>query len=165
MKPFRRDRDGSVHAVFSREEADVIVVLAAESAELIQSSTPDGTAEDPAVRRLLPDAYPDDPAASAEFRRFTADALAERKVLNAQIVIESLAHGSAGRVEVRLDEAGAAAWLRTITDVRLVLATRLGIVQDGDEGDLRTSESAYRRAVYDWLAYVQETLVLALGRR
>jgi hypothetical protein len=165
MRPFRRERDGSVRAVFSREEADVIVGLAAESAQLAESAREDGGVADPALQRLLPDAYPDDATASAEFRRFTTDGLAERKVLNARTVMESLAHGSSGRVEVQLDEAGTAAWLRTITDVRLVLGARLGIVRDGDAGDVHDDESAYRRAVYDWLAYVQETLVLALGRR
>ena len=170
MRPFRRRRDGLVHAVFSREEADVVANLAAESAELVQSARAGlGDPDDPAFRRLLPDAYPDDAAASAEFRRFTADGLAERKEINARLVVESLdsdaSAGSRGQVDVLLDAAGAAAWLRAITDVRLVLAARLGIEQDGDEGDIRDADAAYRRAVYDWLAYVQETLVMALSRR
>ena len=173
MKPFRRQRDGLLHAVFSREEADVVVALAVESAAIAENAgaeSPDPSHRfDPAFRRLLPDAYPDDPAASAEFRRFTAGGLAERKADNARLVVESLAGVREGRrngqVDVSLDEAGASAWLRAITDVRLVLAARLGIVQDGDEGVVDDDEAAFRRAVYDWLAYVQETLVMALSRR
>lgn len=166
MKPFRRRRDGALHAVFTREEAEVVVALAAETGALAEAAR-SGTADpdDPALQRLLPDAYRDDTAASAEFRRFTGDGLAERKILNARRVMESLARGSGDRVDVRLDEQEAAAWLRAITDIRLALAVRLGITQDGDVGEIVDDEAAYRRAVYDWLAYVQETLVMALRGR
>lgn len=68
-------------------------------------------------------------------------------------------------MDVTLDEAQATAWLRCLTDIRLVLAARLGIVQDGDEGDLHDEESQIRRTVFDWLAVVQESLVLSLSRR
>ena len=117
---------------------------------------------DPALVRLLPDAYPDDPAASAEFRRFTADGLAERKSANARIVIESLAQRDGDDPwRSASTRRRPTAWLRAITDIRLVLGARLGIVQDGDEGDIHDEESALQRAVYDWLAGVQEFLVLA----
>lgn len=167
MKPFRRARDGAIVAVFEREEADVIARLAAESAELVESVRSGvDPASDPALLRLLPDAYPEDAEASAEFRRFTTDGLAERKSLNAVTVVESLsaahASGKAGRVEVRLDADDASAWMRAVGDIRLVLAARLGIVEDGDDGEVHDEESALLRAIYDWLAYVQDTLVGAL---
>jgi Domain of unknown function (DUF2017). len=63
---------------------------------------------------------------------------------------------------VRLDGEQAQAWLRALTDIRLALAAELGIEHDGDEGDIHDLESATRRAVYDWLAAVQEFLILAL---
>ncbi|MGH2900127.1 MAG: DUF2017 family protein, partial [Solirubrobacteraceae bacterium] len=63
--------------MFEREEADVIARLAAESAELVESVRSGvDPASDPALLRLLPDAYPEDAEASAEFRRFTTDGLA-----------------------------------------------------------------------------------------
>jgi len=80
------------------------------------------------------------------------------------VVIESLAAPVHGPVEVRLDLAGSTAWLRAITDIRLVIGARLGIVQDGDDGDIHDEQSALLRAVYDWLAYVQDSLVGALRR-
>nr|WP_223690150.1 DUF2017 family protein [Leifsonia poae] len=152
--------------MFEPEEVDIVVQFAAESAALADAARTGGQLLiDPALIRLLPDAYPDDPAASAEFRRYTTDGLAERKALNARIVIESLSRAGTGRVEVRLDDAGSAAWLRTITDIRLVLGARLGIVQDGDEGDIHDEGSALLRAVFDWLAFVQDSLVVALTPR
>jgi hypothetical protein len=165
--PFRKRKDGRVVGRFQEEEAQLLVSLAEEAVELARAAAePDQVAgADPAVRRLLPDAYPDDAEASAEFRRFTAAGLADRKEANAQTVIDTLAQRDGDLVEVSLDEAQATAWLRSITDIRLVLAARLGILQDGDEGDIRDEESALRRVVYDWLAGVQEFLVLALRSR
>ena len=162
MTPFRRRRDGRVSASFQPAEAQLLLSLAEEAVELARAATTENAEADPALRRLLPDAYPDDPEASAEFRRFTAAGLADRKERNARVLIESLAAPSDHAVRVVLDESQASAWLRTITDVRLVLASRLGIHEDGDEGDIHDEESAMQRAVYDWLAGVQELLVLAL---
>ncbi|GAA1443003.1 DUF2017 domain-containing protein [Leifsonia poae] len=166
MKAFRRERDGSVSAVLEPEEVELLVQLATESAALADAARAGaGLQADPALIRLLPDAYPGDPAASAEFRRFTADGLAERKATNARVVVETLASAGAGRIEVRLDTAASTSWLRAITDIRLVIGARLGIVQDGDEGDVHDTESALMRAAYDWLAWVQESLVNALTPR
>lgn len=164
MKGFHTDRDGVLVAAFEREEAALLAQLAGESAELVdQARTGADPLSDPAVVRLLPDAYPEDPAASAEFRRFTVDGLAQRKIANARIVVEMLASaGDDRRIVVRLDEQAALAWLRVMTDIRLVLAARLGIVEDGDEGDIHDDATALLRAVYDWLAYLQETLLDAL---
>jgi hypothetical protein len=166
MRDFRRENDGFLSAVFEPEEVEIVVQLATESAALARAAQEGAELRaDPALIRLLPDAYPDDPTASAEFRRYTTSGLAERKALNAQLVVESLAQQGHGAVEVRLDEAGSSAWLRAITDIRLVIGARLGIVQDGDEGDIHDEEAALMRAVFDWLAYVQESLVLALSGR
>lgn len=166
MRLFHPAGRGRVTARFEPEEAELLLRLATDAAELASAAATeeDGTRTDPALIRLMPDAYPGDPDASAEFRRFTADGIAERKALNARIVVECLARSDASRVDVTLDEAQATAWLRCLTDIRLVLAARLGIVQDGDEGDLHDEESQIRRTVFDWLAVVQESLVLSLGR-
>jgi hypothetical protein len=77
----------------------------------------------------------------------------------------SLAHEPGHPAQVRLDEAQATAWLRTITDIRLVLASRLGIEHDEDAGRVDSEESVMQLLVYDWLAAVQDSLVRALNRR
>ncbi len=168
MRPFRADRHGGgVHARFEAAEVDVLRRFAADAASRAEQAADGsgaGAAADPAGARLLPDAYPDDAEASAEFRRFTAERIAERKADNARAVIDSLGDATGEAVEVRLDGAQAQAWLRTLTDIRLVLAAGLGIEHDGDEGDVHDLESATRRVVYDWLAAVQEFLVHAVTR-
>ena len=118
-----------------------------------------GDPGDPAVARLLPSAYPDDEEAAAEFRRFTADDLTARKVANARRVLDDLGPPPTSR----LDEAGQQSWLRTLTDLRLVLGSRLGVT---DEGPAPTDDPAalVMHDVFDWLGYLQESLVQALTR-
>jgi hypothetical protein len=133
--------------------------------------------EDPVLRRLLPDAYRDDEDDAAEFRRFTEQSLVSSKVANAEVLIETLHAGGLddspvagadddGReVEVELDPAQVQAWLRALTDVRLALAVRLGIETDEDLERIEQSEDEAVLAfgdVYDWLGFVQESLVVAL---
>jgi hypothetical protein len=190
MRPFKRRRRGGVVAVFEPDEAHVLASLAGQVVELLRDrngaseSDPDPLAvqlgmggpslppEDPVLRRLLPDAYGDDAEESAEFRRFTERSLTSAKVENAERLIASLEAGGLDDegemdtvVEVELDPADVQAWLRSLTDIRLSIAVRLGI--DSEDDQLALSESddpavSTMVDVYDWLGYVQETLVGAL---
>jgi hypothetical protein len=135
--------------------------------------------EDPVLQRLLPDAYRDDPEDAGEFRRFTERSLTSAKVNNAETLIGSLVDGGltfgdlpdelmdgdGDPIEVELDDDEVQAWLRALTDVRLSLAVRLGIETDEDTMLVAQSEDeaiAAMSDIFDWLGYVQETLVAAL---
>lgn len=119
--------------------------------------------DDPVLARLLPDAYSDNPEASDEFRRYTEPGLRSGKAAAARTVLATLPP-SGGRV--RLTEPEAQAWLRALNDVRLALGTRLGVTDDFDEqvADMGTDDprSPYV-GVYQWLAYLQESLVQAVS--
>ncbi len=119
--------------------------------------------DDPVLARLLPDAYRDDPEASGEFRRYTEQGLRSGKVAAARTVLATLPPGG-GRI--RLSETEAQAWLRALNDVRLALGVRLGVTDDFDDqvADMGPEDprSAYV-GVYQWLAFLQETLVQALS--
>jgi hypothetical protein len=119
--------------------------------------------DDPVLARLLPDAYRDDPEASGEFRRYTEQGLRSGKAAAARTVLATLPPGG-GRI--RLSETEAQAWLRALNDVRLALGVRLGVTDDFDEqvADMGPDDprSAYV-GVYQWLAFLQETLVQALS--
>lgn len=136
------------------DEAELLVMLTHQLAELLSQPG------DLARERLLPSAYPDDAEAAREFRRFTESELVERKLRNAGDVVASL---EAWPV-VELNQPTALAWLTTLTDIRIVLATHLGIETDDDEGDASTDEGAITRDVYDWLGGVQGSLVWAVDR-
>ena len=174
--PFSRGRKG-VTARFSAGEAELlrdlagqlVELLADRSAESAGSADPDegdvllaqlgiGGARsapfDPAVARLLPDAYRGDDEAASEHRHLTERGLIDRKVANAQAVIATL-ESAAGA----LDDNQVQSWLRTLTDLRLTIAARLEIEQDGDEGRIETDADFALQAAYDWLGYLQGTLI------
>jgi hypothetical protein len=119
--------------------------------------------DDPILARLLPDVYADDPEAAAEFRRYTELGLRSGKVAAAQTVLATLPAGG-GRVQLSEDDARA--WLRALNDVRLSLGVVLGVTDDFDDEVQNLSQDDPRAAyigVYQWLAFLQESLVDALS--
>jgi hypothetical protein len=131
--------------------------------------------EDPVLQRLLPSAYRNDEEDSGEFRRFTERSLTSAKVRHAEALIGSLIDGGltfgaapedeTSVIEVELDADEVQSWLRALTDVRLSLAVRLGIENEEDILLVAQSEDeaiAAMSEIYDWLGYVQETLIAAL---
>jgi len=123
---------------------------------------PTSPPDDPVLARLLPDAYREDPEAAGEFRRYTEDSLREAKADTARLVLATLPEGG-GRVRLSAEEAQG--WLRALNDVRLALGVRLEITEDFEQ-QLASMPAGDPRAgyfqVYDWLTYIQETLVRAL---
>ncbi|MEV0133579.1 DUF2017 domain-containing protein [Dactylosporangium sp. NPDC050688] len=123
---------------------------------------------DPVIERLFPDVYRDDAGASAELRRYMEDDLRSAKLEQAALLLDVLPVEGG---EVALDEEQAEAWLRALTDVRLTLGMRLGIDDDDvdieaelDEAILKdpTSARVGQLSVYQYLTYLQESLVGAL---
>lgn len=166
MIPFSRTGDRVV-AGFTELERELLTDLATQLGSLLEHAAPDdsfaegagigGSAKahpDPAIARLLPDAY-EDADAAREFRHLTEQSLAGRKIANARTVVDSLDAGG----DIDLDAAAQQAWVRCLADIRLVLASRLGIEKDGDEGN---SDDLAVRDIYDWLAYVQDSLIEVL---
>jgi Domain of unknown function (DUF2017) len=117
---------------------------------------------DPILARLLPDAYADDPEAAGEFRRYTEVGLRSGKVAAARTVLDTLPERG-GRVALSRDDAQA--WLRALNDVRLSLGVVLGVTDDFDDQTADLSQDDPRAAyigVYQWLAFLQESLIEAL---
>jgi hypothetical protein len=136
--------------------------LPLDLAAILAMDGPAAPPEDPVLARLLPDAYGDDPEAAGEFRRYTEQGLRSGKVAAAHTVLATLP-SDGGRV--RLSAGDAEAWLRSLNDVRLALGVTLGITEDYEhelsELDPEDPREAYLH-VYDWLTFLQETLVRAL---
>ena len=129
---------------------------------LSQLERPATPPEDPVLARLFPDAYRGDPEAAGEFRRYTEDGLRTAKAENARLVLATLP-AEGGRV--RLSGEDAQSWLRALNDVRLALGVRLEITEDFEDQLAGLSAGDPRAGyfeVYNWLTYVQETLVRAL---
>jgi hypothetical protein len=153
------DPSGAAGPDAAGDDQAALLALAAQLGVTDTTELPD----DPILARLLPDAYADDPQAAGEFRRYTEMGLRSGKVAAAQTVLDTLP-ASGGRV--RLSMADAQAWLRALNDVRLSLGVVLGVTDDFEDtvGELTADDprAAYI-GVYQWLAYLQESLVDALG--
>lgn len=154
MTPFVRRADG-VHLGMSAGERAVLTSLTEQLRQVLDGDL--GT--DPVAARLFPDAYPDDEAASAEFRRWTRSDLLTQKTSNAAIVHEWLTGVRDGGFAPEDEQA----WLRCLTDLRLTIAERLGITDAASEEASWTADAGVGlRDVYDWVGYVQEHLVATI---
>ncbi|HEY5271869.1 MAG TPA: DUF2017 domain-containing protein [Acidimicrobiales bacterium] len=143
-------------------DARLLADLANQVAALIAGRG--DTEADAALDRLLPAAYRGDDASAAEFRRFTEDELADGKVLNALTMVEALQREPIdGHLRVTLDAASAQSWLRSLTDIRLALASRLGLEDPATEPP-HEGDDRYLLAVYTWLGGLQWSLVRAVDR-
>src|SRR5688500_13364105 len=183
---FQRRRGGGAVATFSGFEADLLRSLASQLIELLRNeaavpateidpfealmdfSGPTAAPEDPVLARLFPAAYVDDEDAASEFRRFTEANLRDGKAAAACVIIDGLEEAGLPpqldedglMIDVELDRATAETWMRSFTDLRLALATRLGVEQDDDdywEALPDDDPRAQAHDIYDWVGYLQET--------
>lgn len=187
----RHRRSGAAVTTFTAFEADLLRSLAGQLIELLRNesateeiasddledlldfSGPTREPEDPVLARLFPTAYPEDEEAAAEFRRYTESDLRNGKAAGAAAVIDTLEEAGLPAnpedglfIDVELDPAAAMTWLKSFTDMRLAIATRLGI-EEGDEDFWFSLPDDDPRAqvhdIYDWVGYLQETLVQAVS--
>jgi hypothetical protein len=185
---FTRARGGRVKVRLGEEDRSVVAGLLEAVSEMLEpedvtaDAAPEGDlfaqleAElaaprpaDPAVARLLPDASHDDRELADSFRRLTQDDLRERKRDALGLAAAALRR----RAPVVLSDTEAQALLKGLTDVRLVLAERLGLHTDedaeflhaavaagADEGDNPWARTA---GLYDVVTFLQEDLVHAIA--
>jgi len=144
-----------VRLVLEAEEA----MLLSELADQVDSVLLLGSGDDPAIDRLLPNAYPDDVEAADEFERYTRGSLVDGKRQAAQSVRDAT-DVSDGRdlVEIELDESQAWGWLTFLTDLRLILAERVGVTDDGGYTEDEERDD-YLRAAYEWAGFVQGSML------
>lgn len=178
---FKKVRGGGVRAELAPVEVGVLAAVATDLLVLLgeqeeadadplaalvgMSDGPVTRPDDPALARLLPDAYGDDEDAATEFRRFTEGDLRAGKRANATVLLATLAPlaDAGGRLVLDRDEADA--WLGCLNDLRLVLGSRLEVTEETDvvpEGD---DPHAHALQVYGWLGWLQESLLSCLDPR
>ena len=122
---------------------------------------------DPAIARLVPDVYPDDAEASQAFAAATRQDLLDRRAVDAETMrialsgfradLQSVSEAEAlATHEITVPVADVDAWMRTLTAIRLVIASRLDIRGEDDH-----DPDDPRYGVYDWLGYRLELLIQA----
>jgi len=116
------------------------------------------TPDDPALARLLPDGMRDDGEARA------LRALIEPGLVSAKLAALDAIAGTIAAPGV-LDRDAERAWLTGLNDLRLTIATRLGIEHDGDAGRGETDADLALREVYHWLGMLQQQLLDRIEER
>ncbi|WP_336208335.1 DUF2017 domain-containing protein [Nonomuraea sp. LPB2021202275-12-8] len=169
---FSTGRGGAVVATFEAAEVSVLRSLVSMVLGLVEpGETSDDPLEqalgigagqapsDPVLVRLFPSAYADAQEAT-EFRRYTEATLRDGKRADAQTVLGT---AKPGRVELTPEQAQS--WLRALNDVRLTLGVKLEVTEEIHEEIENMTEDDPRYAAfvtYDWLTYLQDTLIRAL---
>ena len=135
-------------------------------AAMVGIGTATAVSPDPVLARLFPDAYADDAEAAGDFRRYTEPGLRARKHAAVVEALAVLDRPPAGRGRERVLSADEAmAWMGALNDLRLALGTRLDVAEDWAEQLAALDDDDPRAlllALYDWLSWLQETLVRAL---
>jgi len=175
---FHRHGDNAFIAEFSESEREVLINLVEQIIELLGErtdnhvddplaamvgiTTHDSPPEDEVLLRLLPNAYADQVDA-AEFRRYTESTLRAKKYAHSMSMRITLKSAIDGIIEV--DHDGANDWLGAMNDIRLALGVRLKVEQTShEELELLAPDDPMRGvyAVYSWLGWLQESLIVAL---
>ena len=132
----KRTRRGDFQLKLPPAERDVLRSLPGQLRQLL------GT-DDPALERLFPPAYRDDPLAQAT---------PVIDVMEQTIDTE------------RLSEDQLVAWLGAINDIRLVLGTRLEVTEETYEEEIPDDDArAPTYALYAYLGWLEEQVVAALS--
>lgn len=153
-EPFRRVDDGFAVAL-PTPARELLASTAQQMREVITGETAD---DDPAMARLFPPAYPDDPLRTIEFERDAGGDLERDRLAR----FELLARTSRSR---RLTEEELLEWMRAINDARIVLGVRLDVTEDMSFEDLEEEEPERANAfrTYAYLSVLLESIVHALG--
>lgn len=152
-RPFRRRGDRFV-VTLSEDERALLGEISRQSRELLQHEDP---SSDPAVARLFPPAYQDDPLQNLEFETAQDEAPRSGK-------LDAIATLEATLDAADLAEEELLAWMGVVNDARLVLGTRIGITEEAtheDYADGHPDHDAF--AVYVYLTWLEERMLRALG--
>jgi hypothetical protein len=146
----RRTRRGDFELRLPSHERDVLRTLPRQLRDLLST-------RDPALARLFPPAYADDPERDAEYERMVRGDLVAARQSSLQVMEESID-------AKRLTEEQLVAWLGALNDLRLVLGTRLDVTEDlsEDPPDPAGPEAA-AHALYFYLGWLEEQAVDALA--
>ena len=170
---FTRKRTG-IEARLNRVEAAMLSSMASDLLELLDHDVdaaeqdplaalvgmPTGPVKrpsDPALVRLLPDAYTDDQDA-ADFRRYTESDLRAAKRATAAVMLASLGSVPAGG-RVPLEPGQADAWLGCLNDLRLILGSRMEVSEETDLYPEPDDPKFQGLEIYGWLGRLQESLL------
>lgn len=142
--PVRRVRAGVYQVNLSTDERNLLRDLPRQMKDLLSQT------DDPALRRLFPPAYVDDPEGEAEYRRLMGDDLLRGR----QAALDTMA---ASIDAAELNEEQVTAWLSSLNDLRLVLGTQLDVQEDDEPRNTPIHQ------LYYYLTQLEDSVVVALS--
>jgi hypothetical protein len=154
LERVRRTRKGEFLVRLTVSEREAIRGVPGTLRELLLDADP---ATDPALKRLFPSAYMDDPERSMEFDHMVHDDLLTQRMAAVDTMERTIEAD-------RLSEDEVTAWLATINDVRLMLGVRLEVTESSTPLDFEGDDDrAGSYAVYAFLSWLEEDVVSALA--
>jgi hypothetical protein len=151
--PVKRTRRGDFELRLTPDERTILRGLPDQLRNLIENEDP---TSDPAMARLYPPAYEDDPIRNLEFERMAGDELTSQRL--------SSISAMEGSIDADLlTEEQLLSWLGVLNDLRLVLGTRLEITEATTEDDFAAGDPrASTFALYGYLTWLVDAIVRAL---
>jgi hypothetical protein len=153
MAPFFEKKGDRFSVRLGKHERNLLVELVRQSRTLLETEDP---SSDPAVARLFPAAYRDDPLRNLEYETSLGGAPRSGK-LQALDTVERTANARA------LSEEDFLTWMGVVNDLRLVLGTRIEVTEESTEEDFAAGGPRDAYHVYQFLGWVQQEMLLALG--
>lgn len=152
-RPFRR-RGGRYAVSLSEQERTLLTEVCRQSRELLEAEDP---SSDPAVARLFPPAYQDDPLQNLEFERAVGET-----PRNGKLAAIATVERTAGAAELSEDEL--LAWMGVVNDARLVIGTRIEITEQATERDYPSDHPHHESfGIYVYLTWLEDRMLRALG--
>jgi hypothetical protein len=153
MAPFFEKKGDRFSVRLGKHERNLLVELVRQSRTLLETEDP---SSDPAVARLFPAAYRDDPLRNLEYETSLGGAPRSGKLL-ALDTVERTANARA------LSEEDFLTWMGVVNDLRLVLGTRIEVTEESTEEDFAAGGPRDAYHVYQFLGWVQQEMLFALG--
>jgi hypothetical protein len=150
---FKRTNDGTFAVRLNKRERDALGTLPESMRELM---TGEAAADDPAMARLFPPAYLEDPLRNLDFERAAGEDLLSDRLAD----IDTMARTVGAE---RLSEEELLAWMRTVNGARLALGVRLDVTEGTREKEVSGEPEAASYAMYVYLSWLLESIVDALG--
>jgi hypothetical protein len=153
MAPLFEKKGDRFQVRLGKRERELLVELCRQSRALLETEDP---SSDPAVARLFPAAYQDDPLRNLEYETSLGGAPRTGK-LEALDTVERTANARA------LSEEEFLSWMGVVNDLRLVLGTRIEVTEESTEGDFPAGGSRDAFQVYQFLGWLLQEMLFALG--
>ena len=150
---FKARRNGTIQLQLDPVARDLIGRACVELRDTLQEGT-----EEPALRRLFPTAYADDPSRQRAYESLVHDDLVDSRVRALDTVIATVDDDAISREQ-------AEQWMQALNAVRLTLGTQLDVSEDRDPYDIAEDDPRFPQfLVYDLLSALLGSLIAAVQR-